>query len=164
MIGGKIYLLTSFGADRRRLMVADVANPARENWKELIPEGEGVLKSVQLSGDNMYLTYEKDASDHVSIYSMDGKKVSDVNLPGIGSIALSTSRKHPEDVFYNLSSFTSPSTLYSFDVSTGESTRMFQPELEGVNLDDYVTEQVFYPSADGTKVRYSIRAEARRIG
>ncbi len=152
VIGGKIYLLTSFGADRRRLMVADVANPARENWKELIPEGEGVLKSVQLSGDNMYLTYEKDASDHVSIYSMDGKKVSDVNLPGIGSIALSTSRKHPEDVFYNLSSFTSPSTLYSFDVSTGESTRMFQPELEGVNLDDYVTEQVFYPSADGTKV------------
>mgnify|MGYP002508265457 FL=1 len=91
VIDGKIYLLTAFGADRRRVMVADVANPGRENWRELIPEGDGVLKGVQLSGKDLYLTYEKDASDHVSIYSLDGKKKSDVKLPGIGSVGFSTS-------------------------------------------------------------------------
>lgn len=152
VIDGKIYLLTSFGADRCRVMVADVANPGRENWRELIPEGEGVLKGVQLSGKDLYLTYEKDASDHVSIYSLDGKKKSDVKLPGIGSVGFSTSSKYPGDVFYSLSSFTSPATVYKYDPATGESTEVFQPEIEGVNLDDYVTEQVFFTSKDGTKV------------
>ena len=152
VIDGKIYLLTAFGADRRRVMVADVANPGRENWRELIPEGDGVLKGVQLSGKDLYLTYEKDASDHVSIYSLDGKKKSDVKLPGIGSVGFSTSSKYPEDVFYSLSSFTSPATVYKFNPATGESSKVFQPEIEGVNLDDYVTEQVFFTSKDGTKV------------
>ena len=152
VIDGKIYLLTAFGAARRRVMVADVANPGRENWRELIPEGDGVLKGVQLSGKDLYLTYEKDASDHVSIYSLDGKKKSDVKLPGIGSVGFSTSSKYPEDVFYSLSSFTSPATVYKFNPATGESSKVFQPEIEGVNLDDYVTEQVFFTSKDGTKV------------
>ena len=55
-------------------------------------------------------------------------------------------------MFYSLSSFTSPATVYKFNPATGESSKVFQPEIEGVNLDDYVTEQVFFTSKDGTKV------------
>ncbi len=152
VIDGKIYILTTYGADRKRVMVADVANPSRENWRELIPQTDAVLKYANVTGDEMYVAYQKDASDHVAIYSLDGKKKSEVELPGIGALALSTSRNHPEDVFYSLSSFTFPSTIFAYDSKTGKSTEVFQPEIEGVNLDDYVTEQVFYPSADGTKI------------
>ena len=152
VIDGKIYLLTTFGADNKRVMVADVANPSRENWKELIPESDRVLDNVVLSGKDMYVVYQKDASDHVAVYSLDGKKQSDIELPGIGSLALSASRKNPADVFYSLSSFASPATIYAYDNTTGKSTEVFKPQIEGVNLDEYVTEQVFYPSADGTKV------------
>ena len=133
-------------------MVADVANPSRENWRELIPESDRVLKYVSLSGKDMYVAYQKDASDHVAVYSLDGKEQSDIKLPGVGSLALSASRTHPEDVYYSLSSFASPATIYAYDNKTGESTQVFRPQLEGVNLDEYVTEQVFYPSADGTKI------------
>ena len=152
VIDGKIYILTSYGAPLKRVMVADVKNPSRENWRELIPESDRVLKGAAMSGDNMYLAYQKDASDHVAIYGLDGKQKSEIELPGIGSLGLSASRKHPEDVFYSLSSFTSPATIYAYDAATGESTQVFRPEIEGINLDDYVTEQVFYPSADGTKI------------
>ena len=152
VINGKIYILTTFGAANKRVMVADVANPSRENWRELIPESDRVLKYVRLSGKDMYVAYQKDASDHVAVYSLDGKEQSDIKLPGVGSLALSASRTHPEDVYYSLSSFASPATIYAYDNKTGESTQVFRPKLEGVNLDEYVTEQVFYPSADGTKI------------
>lgn len=152
VIDNKIYILTSYGAPKNRLMVADLAKPERDNWRELVPEADGVLVGAQFAGEKLFLTYEKDASNHVEIYSMDGKKESEVKLPGFGSVGFSTDRKHPEDIFYAFTSFTSPSTHYSYDLKTGESRRLFQADINGVNLDDYVTEQVFYPSADGTKI------------
>ena len=152
VIDNKIYILTSYGAPKNRLMVADLANPSIENWKELVPEAEGVLSSAQFSGDKLYLTYEKDAANQVAIYDMNGKKEGDMKLPGYGSVGLYTERKHPEDVFYTFTSFTSPSAQYAYDAKTGESRLLFQPEIKDVNFDEYVTEQVFYPSADGTKV------------
>lgn len=152
VIDGKMYILTSYGAPNKHVMVADVANPSRENWRELVPESDRVLKYVLLSGSDMYVAYQKDASDHVAVYSLDGKEKSDIQLPGIGSLSLSASRNHPEDVFYSLSSFASPATIYAYDNASGESRQLFRPEIEGVNLDEFVTEQVFYPSADGTKI------------
>lgn len=152
VIDNKIYLLTSFGAPKKRLMVADLANPSQSQWKELVPQAEGVLTNAQFSGDRLFLTYEQDASDRIEIYSMDGKHESSVKLPGYGSVGLYTERKYPDDVFYTFTSFNSPSTQYAFDVKTGESRMLFRPEIKDINPDDFVTEQVFYPSADGTKI------------
>lgn len=152
VIDNKAYILTSYGAPKNRLMVADLANPSIENWKELVPEAEGVLTSAQFGGDKLFLTYEKDAANQIAIYDMNGKKESDMKLPGYGSVGLYTERKYPEDVYYTFTSFTSPAAQYAYDVNTGESRMIFQPEIKDFNFDDYVTEQVFYTSADGTKV------------
>ncbi|MDE6390218.1 MAG: prolyl oligopeptidase family serine peptidase [Duncaniella sp.] len=152
VIDNKIYIFTTYGAPKGRIMTADLARPGRDSWKELIPEAEGVLTGAAFSGDDLWLTYEKDAASQVEIHSMDGKKKSDVKLPGYGSVGLSIDRKHPEDVFYAFTSFTSPSVLYSYNPATGESAEIFSPEVKGVDLSEYVTEQVFYPSADGTEI------------
>ncbi|MDE5750689.1 MAG: prolyl oligopeptidase family serine peptidase [Duncaniella sp.] len=152
VIGGKIYIFTTYGAPKGRVMTADLSNPGRDHWKELIPEAEGVLTGVAFSGDDLWLTYEKDAASQVEVYAMDGSKKSDVKLPGYGTVGLSIDRKHPEDVFYAFTSFTSPSVIYAYDPKTGESTELFAPEVKGVDLSEYVTEQVFYPSADGTEI------------
>ncbi len=152
VINDKIYLLTSYGAPKNRLMVADLANPSIENWKELVAEDEGVLSDAQFAGDKLFLTYEKDAANQIAIHNIDGKKEGEVKLPGYGTVGLYTERKYPEDIFYTFSSFTSPSAQYAYNIKTGESKQIFQSEIKGVDLGEYVTEQVFYPSADGTKV------------
>ena len=152
VIDNKIYIVTSYGAPKNRLMVADLANPSVENWKELVPEADGVLTGAQFSGDKLFLTYEKDAANQVAIYDMNGKKEADVKLPGYGSVSVYTERKHPGEVYYSFSSFTAPAAQYAYDMATGESKLIFQAEINGVDLGEYVTEQVFYPSADGTKV------------
>lgn len=151
VIDGKAYIFTSWGAPKNRLMVADINNPSRENWRELVPESDAVLTGAQFSGDKLYLTYERDAANKVEIYGMDGKKISDLALPGYGSVGMSLSRKHPEDVYYAFTSFNSPATLYKVGAD-GKSEKIFEPEIKGLDLDEFVTEQVFYPSADGTKI------------
>ncbi len=151
VIGNEIYILTSADAPRNRIVKAPVSNPARANWVTVVPEQEGVLASVERSGNDMILTYEKDASSHPAIYTLDGKKLRDIELPTYGATGISASSKSDE-VFYSFSSFLYPSSIYTFDKQTGESTLVATPEIKGFNTDDYVTEQVFYPSVDGTKI------------
>ncbi len=148
---GKVYILTNWNAPKNRLMVADLKNPRKENWKELIPEGEGVMTGMQFAGDKLIVSMEKDASDHAYIYDKEGKMIREMEFPTFGSVGIS-SDKDNDEVYYALSSFAYPSTRFSYDMTTGESKMIGQAEIEGVNLEDFVTEQVFYPSADGTKI------------
>lgn len=149
---GVIYILTTAGAPRGRLMTASVDAPQVKNWKELVGERDGVLAGAQLAGDRLLLTYEKDAADHVEVFSLKGEPLGEVPLPGLGSVGLSSDKKSPDEVFYAFTSFTSPSTIYSYNPAKGTTKVIGKPEIKGVNLDDYVTEQVFYTSKDGTKV------------
>lgn len=151
VVDGKAYILTNWNAPKNRLMVADMKNPARENWVELVPEGDAVLTSMQFASDKMILKYEKDAAEHAYVYDKAGKLIREIEFPTYGTVGFS-SDKDNDEVYYALTSFTSPSTKYAYNLATSESTLIGAPEINGVNLEDYVTEQVFYPSADGTKI------------
>ncbi len=149
---GKIYILTSWGAPRYRLMVADVKKPQKEFWTEFIPEDKGVLMGVNFTKDKMILNYEEDAHTRLFVHNpKTGKRLSEIQLPTYGSAGVVANPKY-DDVFYTFTSFTYPATGFKYDVKKGKSTQVTTPEIKGVNFDDYVTEQVFYPSSDGTKV------------
>ena len=151
LVGDDIYFTTSADAPRKRLVKAPLKSPARSNWTTVVPEQEGVLVGASRSGNDFILTYEKDASMHPALYSLDGTKKADIKLPTYGNAGFSTSEKNDE-VFYSFTSFLYPSAIFTYDKNTGESTPLFTPEIKGFNTGDYVTEQVFYPSADGTKI------------
>lgn len=149
-VGDKIYIQTNEGAPRGRLMVADLANPGLKDWKVVVPETADVLNSVSMIGGKLIFTYMKDASDHAYVYSLDGKKEHEVKLPMVGSVGFS-GRKGDKECFYSFSSFTVPSTIYKYDMDTNTSTLYERPRVN-FKLDDYVSEQVFFTSKDGTKV------------
>lgn len=147
----KAVVLTNYKAPNNRVMQIDLSNPAKENWKELIPEGESVIKGIYPAGGRYLVQVEKDASDKLYEYDPDGLLIREIELPTFGSIGVS-SDKDSDEVFYSFVSFTSPSSIYSLDLKTGESKLIHQTEVGGINPEDYVTEQVFYPSKDGTKI------------
>ena len=152
VIDGVMYIYTNYGAPRYRLMTATLDNPGMEHWKELVPQQKGVLTGVDFTGkDKMILTYDTDASNHAYLYTLAGKEIREIPLPSIGSVGFSASRKHPE-VYYAFTSFAYPSALYSYDVEGNESKLYRTSDIKDFNPSDYVTEQVFYPSADGTKI------------
>ncbi len=154
IIDGKMYLYTSVGAPRNRFVVVDPKTPTSKDWKEIIPEDPegGVLTSVQFAGPNhLIAVFDRDASNHAYVYTTDGKLVREIELPTYGTVSVSSSRDNDE-VYYAFSSFVYPSALYKYDIASGESKLYHQTEIEGLNPDDYVTEQVFYASSDGTRV------------
>lgn len=153
--GGRgLLVFTSAGAPRNRLVAIDPRNPSREAWRTVIPEDPagGVLVGVDMTGpDRIVATFDRDASHHVEIFGTDGSRQGEVKLPALGTAAFSTSRRSPE-AFYSFNSFVYPSSVYSLDPSTGRSELLKATEVDGLDPDDYVTEQVFYTSKDGTRV------------
>ena len=150
VIGNHIFLSTNFGAPKNKIMVADIASPKIENWKDLIPESASVLSGAEVIGGKLVLTYDKDASNHAFVYSTDGKLLHEVKLPSLGSVGFSGD-KDDNTAFYSFTSFTFPGAVYKYNVETNESTLYRAPKVD-FNPEEFVTEQVFYPSKDGTKI------------
>ena len=150
VMGDKILIMTNEGAPKNRLMVANLKKPGIRDWEELVGEEQDVLTDVTVIADKMVLTYSKDASDHPFVYSLDGKRIREVKLPSVGSVGFSGERGEPE-CFYAFTSFTVPGTIYQYDLQQDKSTLFAAPKVN-FNLNGYTTEQVFYPSKDGTRI------------
>lgn len=149
--GNKALALTNYNAPNNKVVSIDLTNPTKENWKDVVTSENGVIKSVEIAGGRLLVDIEKDASDHLYEYDNDGLLIREISLPTYGSVAVSAD-KDSNEVFYSFSSFNTPSSIYSLDMETGESKLIHSPELPGFNPDDYITEQVFYPSSDGTQI------------
>ncbi len=154
-VNGKLYILTNWKAPKSRLLEVDVTKPARENWKEIIPEMTNVLESSTIIGGKILAEYMKDASNHAYCFDLTGKKLYEVKLPAIGSLSSFSGDKDDNEAFYVFTSYTYPPTIYRFDIAKNK-TEVFRKSGASFNPADYVSEQVFYTSKDGTKVPMSI--------
>ncbi len=150
---GNLYLYTGVDAPMYRFVKAPLSAPSKENWVDILPESENVLSSVQFADGKIIAKYSKDASDHAYLYTPGGELIREIEFPTFGAAGFSTRRESPE-VFYSFSSFVYPSARYFYDLASGESTAITDAghSSADVNSEDYITEQVFYPSKDGTKI------------
>lgn len=149
-IGDKIYLLTNYGAPKCRVMVADVKKPGLNDWQELIPEQQDVLEDATMIDDKLVLTYSKDASNHLFVYTLDGQRQHEIQLPSVGSVGISGKKGHKE-CFYSFTSFTVPGTIYRYDIEKNVSSLYAAPKV-GFNLNAYESKQLFFESKDGTRI------------
>jgi prolyl oligopeptidase len=149
--GDQLYFRTNDGAPNGRLIAIDARKPERAQWREIVPESKDVIVDASLVGGRFVVEYLHDAYSLVRVYERDGRVVRDVKLPGIGSVDGFEGRFDDPETFYAWSSFNAPTTIYRYDVASGESTLFKQAKVD-FNPDDYVVEQVFYRSKDGTRV------------
>jgi prolyl oligopeptidase len=150
-VDGKFLFTTNDGAKNRRVILIDPQNPDKANWQTIIPEKEESIAGISSAGGKLFVTYLKDVTSRVYVYDMHGKMEREVKLPALGSAGGFGGWRDDKSIFYTFTSFTFPPTIYQYDIATGESKMFRKPEVK-FNPEDYVTEQVFYPSKDGTKV------------
>ncbi|MBR4594461.1 MAG: S9 family peptidase [Bacteroidaceae bacterium] len=148
--GDMIYLYTNVDAPLNKLVVTNISNP--REWKDVIPEGKSVLDEVSFIADDFIIAlYSQDASTHAYLYDRnDGRMVEELKLPGVGSASFST-KIHEPWCYYSYSSFTTPGTIYEWNIETGNSTVYKQPKTS-FDLSDFETVQVFFNSKDGTRI------------
>jgi prolyl oligopeptidase len=149
--GSLFYFQTDLDAPMKRVIGIDVKNPARENWREIIPAAAEPLRGAQVTGNMIVASYLKDAKSYIRMFRMDGSHVRDVDLPGPGSAGGFNGKRGDTETFYTFTSINTPPSIYRYDMITGKSELWRQAQV-GVDTQDYVVKQVFYESKDGTKV------------
>ncbi len=151
-VGDTAYVLTNDGAPNFRLAAVDLtaADPAA-TLRNVIPESDHLLEWARTAGGVIFAGYLKDASSRVYQYSMEGRLVREIELPGIGTAGGFGGEAEDTEVFYGFSSFNMPPTSYRYSIADGTSTLYHRTQVS-FDVSAFTVEQVFYPSKDGTRV------------
>jgi prolyl oligopeptidase len=150
-INGKLLVMTNFDAPKYKVIAIDPKNPARENWVDFIPEQDGVLRSISPVGGKLVASYMEHAHSKIRIFDLDGKYIYDLDNLEVGTISGFGGKLSENETFYTVTSFTSPATIYKYDVANNKSELYQSPAID-FDASKYETKQVFYTSKDGTKV------------
>jgi prolyl oligopeptidase len=145
------YFRTDLNSPKGRVIAIDIKKPTSENWQEIIPQAVEKLESVGILNHQFVADYLQDAHSQIKIFDLKGNFIREVELPGIGSAGGFGGKRHDTETFYSFTSFTTPGTIYRYDMKTGKNEIFRQPKVD-FNADEYETKQVFYESKDGTKV------------
>jgi len=150
-IGDKFLVYTNIDAPNYRVVMIDSRKPEKENWKPVIPEETEVLDNASTAGGHLFCRYLKDVSTHVYQYDMAGNPVREVHLPSLGTASGFAGKKEDDILFFTFMSFTTPPTIYKYDIVSGQS-ELFQETDVPFDPEEFTAKQVFYTSKDGTKI------------
>jgi prolyl oligopeptidase len=148
--GSKLFIETDFNAPNKRVVSVDFSNPKPENWKDFIPETQNIL-APSTGGGYFFANYTKDAVSFVQQYDYNGKLVREIKLPAVGTAGGFTGKKQEKVLYYSFTNYTTPGSIFSFDLKSGKSEIYQKPKVD-FKSDDYESKQVFYTSKDGTKI------------
>jgi prolyl oligopeptidase len=163
--GDEIYVSTTLDAPRGRVIAVDARNPDPAKWRTVVPQGDYTISNATYVGDRVVVEYTRDARSLVRLFATNGTQAGEVQLPGLGTAAgFQGSGTNPE-TFFSYSDYLSPTRVMRLDVA-GNAVSEFRTPKVPADFSPYVTEQVFYPSKDGTRVPMFItrRKDAPRDG
>ncbi|MEO7021494.1 MAG: prolyl oligopeptidase family serine peptidase [Ktedonobacteraceae bacterium] len=150
-IGPRFYFHTNLDAPRGRIIAIDIEHPERAHWREVLPEQEDVIASVQVVHQQFVITWKHDAHHLLKRYTLEGQLLGEIALPALGSIAEVTGEPSDSEVFLNFMSFLYPPSILRYDFLTETLSLWRGPHLN-FDAEQYETTQVFYSSKDSTRV------------
>ncbi len=153
-LDGALYVLTNHKAPNYRLMRLNGPQKGPDTWTEVIPQGDFPM-SVTAGAGYLWVERMEHALSAVAQYRHDGSKVRDLSLPGVGTAGGFGGRREARTLYFSFTNAITPSSIYALNPETGVSEVFFRPNID-FNPLEYVSEQVFYTSKDGTKVPMTI--------
>ena len=153
VIDGTLFLRTTKGAKRGRVVAVDATDPSEARWQTIVPErDDAVIEEVAFADGRIAVTYLKNAASVIEVFDFTGRSQGLVTLPGIGSAAVSAEPDRTE-AYVQFASFNHPETIFRIDLAEPASSLAIweQPDVP-VDPDRIEVEQVWYASKDGTRI------------
>jgi prolyl oligopeptidase len=147
----QFYLRTDADATRGRIVRVDLKHPDKAHWHEIVPQAVETLQSATLVDHSFIASYLKDAHSEIRRLDLKGKRLSTLELPGVGTAAGFAGRSTDKETFYTYASYTTPASIYRWDLTGGTSSVFRVPKL-AFDPSRFETRQVFYQTKDGTRV------------
>lgn len=151
IVGDTIYMATNYKAPFWHLISVPLSHPAEENWKEIVPETDSRLEAFRAIGGKLVLQYTHNAMAEMKIFETDGKPAGSVALPQMGTVGQLEGRWDNSEMFFTLTSFAIPRTIYRYDLAKGALETWSKSNVP-INEDEFEVKQIWYESKDKTRV------------
>jgi prolyl oligopeptidase len=148
---GTLYLQTTLNAPKTRVVATSLSDPAPAHWHTVVPQGKGVIDEADMADGSLIVESQIDATSRLTLYTTDGKRIRDLPLPTLGTVASLSARNDSDSIYFGFTSYLYPQRIYRYQVQEANTDTMFAPQLK-FDPTLYDTEEVFYPSRDGTQV------------
>jgi prolyl oligopeptidase len=149
--GDRLYLWTNWNAPNWRILAVNLHDPARDKWKEIVPETKWPIDGATGVAGRLFVNYLEDVNTRVKQYDPSGKFLGDLKLPGIGSAFGPEGRWDGDEAFFYYTSFADPGAIYRYTPSSQHQQVWFRPPVP-IQPEDYEVKQVWYESKDKTRV------------
>ena len=163
------YVMTNWQAENFRIMKADPAKPAKENWVEIVSHRKDVLITNQMVFKNhLVLSERAEGLTRLEVIDRKTMKPSLVGFPDAAYV-VSFGANYEYDIGFfrfNYQSMVRPGSVYDYDFATGKTTLVKQNEVPTYDSSKYHSERQWATAADGTKIPVSIvyRKDLRQEG
>ena len=147
--GTELYFQTTQQAPLGRVIAVDPREPAAR--RILVPESASALQEATYVGARIIAKYVEDAHSVVRLYERDGRPVGEVPLPGLGRVEGFSGEEADSETLFSYTDYLTPPEIFRFDVAS-QRARLWRAAQAPVSSAQFITEQVFYNSKDGTRV------------
>ena len=149
--GDQLVVLTDWQAPNGRIVEVDPANPAPSHWREIVPSAPDAIQSFTPAGGKLLVHYLHDVTSRVAVFSLDGKRLGALPLPGPGTVSGIEGRFESGLAFFDFTSYTLPRATYRADLASGAVEPFWRPRVP-FDSQAFETRQVWFSSKDGTRV------------
>lgn len=167
--GDRFYIVTNDKGRNFRLVTAPAVNPAQKTWKQMIPHRKDVL----LSGIDMFEEFfvaieQKDALPQLRMLDINGRGYAMKFPEAVYTASAGMNAEYKTDTYrFNYQSFTTPSSVFDYNVKTKERKLMKQqPVLGDFDPTRYESKRLWAKAKDGKKIPVSVvyRKDKRATG
>ncbi len=161
VLDDRIYLLTTSGAPRGRILSVNPKQPARAHWREVVPEGDDVLERAVYFHGGLAVGFLHDAAARLSVFDRNGGARREVPLPGLGALTALSGARDVAELFYGFTGFFAPTTIFEVRLGGATQSVVWRALEAPVDPAAFEVERVMVSSRDGTRVPLFL---ARRKG
>jgi len=158
--GDTFYIRSNKGCRNFRVVTAPASDPRPSNWKELFPcRGDVMVEAIDAFANWIVFSEREDGLPRLRVMSGKTGESYRVEFPeAIYSAFLSNNHQYDTGTLrYEYESFTTPASIYDFDMATKQSRLLKQTEvLGGYDASRYTSERRYATAADGTRVPISV--------
>ena len=161
--GDQLVITTNLEAPNKRVMLADLASPVVDQWREVIPErADVVIQEARGLGGRLVVSYLQNVQPRVAIHERSGAHVRDITFETLGSVGGGAGRWTSDEAFFTFQSYHRPNTIYRYDLTTGAQTVWARVDVP-IDTDRYEVTQTWFASKDGTRVPMFIAHRADTV-
>ena len=158
--GDLFYIRSNKGCRNFRVVTAPMTDPGQANWKDMAPCRDHVMvEGIDLFADWAVFYEREDALPRIAVTNLDSGASYRVDFPeAIYSVSpISNAEFRTKTLRFEYESFTTPPSVYDFDLADKTRNLLKQREvLGGYDASRYTSERRYATASDGTKIPISL--------